>query len=63
MNAEKNNEKLLYLYWGKAAQENLACHLLPYHALDVAAIGKKYLEQHEPLLQFFPICCNAQKAP
>lgn len=35
-------------YWGKASREG-AFHLLPYHALDVAACANVYLEQHQPL--------------
>ena len=35
-------------YWGKASREG-AFHLLPYHALDVAACAHVYLEQHHPL--------------
>ncbi|MFN4022137.1 MAG: HD domain-containing protein, partial [Hydrogenophilus thermoluteolus] len=33
-----------YRYWGKAGEGN-TCHLLPYHALDVAACGVKLLER------------------
>jgi len=35
-------EALYYKYWGKARRDNedgAACHLLPYHCLDVAAVG------------------------
>lgn len=35
-------------YWGKANNEG-TFHLLPYHALDVAACAQRYLEQHHPL--------------
>jgi len=39
-------------YWGKARKQGEAgtpCHLLPYHGLDVAAVGKVYLERHAAL--------------
>lgn len=51
---------LYYHYWGKArtAEENdsdlqgsgSAYHLLPYHCLDVAAVGKALLDRHPHLL-------------
>ncbi|USF87089.1 CRISPR-associated helicase Cas3' [Candidatus Endoriftia persephone] len=37
-------------YWGKTGEkESRACHLLPYHCLDVAAVGQRLLEQHQPI--------------
>jgi CRISPR-associated endonuclease/helicase Cas3 len=42
------------LYWGKAAQADSngpPCHLLAYHALDVAAVGQTLLRQHPSLLR------------
>jgi len=36
--------KAYYKYWGKAKKREDGgwdCHLLPYHCLDVAAVGKK----------------------
>lgn len=39
-------------YWGKARKEDeggVPCHLLPYHCLDVAAVGKAYLVHHAAL--------------
>ncbi len=47
-----NDEQAYYRYWGKAAKaENGAtiCHLLPYHSLDVAAVGKALLAQNSGL--------------
>ena len=42
-----------YCYWGKASlKEELACHLLPYHSLDVAAVGNVILEQADIVEQF-----------
>jgi len=41
-----------FRYWGKASKENeegAACHLLPYHCLDVAAVGQVLLQQHASL--------------
>src|SRR5690554_7040143 len=42
-----------YLYWGKAkpASEGDSCHLLPYHSLDVAAVGWHLLAPERPLTQ------------
>ncbi len=45
---------LYYRYWGKtgtpeSGQPNY--HLLPYHCLDVAAVGQKLLEYHTPYRQ------------
>lgn len=42
-----------YLYWGKAKPEEDAaqCHLLPYHSLDVAAVGWLLLAPERPLTQ------------
>jgi len=49
-------EKLYYKYWGKAGsdegQDN-SYHLLPYHCLDVAAVGCVLLEQHPFLMSRF----------
>lgn len=45
-----------YRYWGKAKQDNdqgAACHLLPYHCLDVAAVGQIWLEQSPSILKQF----------
>ncbi len=41
-------------YWGKANSEDekgVAYHLLPYHCLDVAAVGKYLLQTHHPIRQ------------
>lgn len=40
-----------YSYWGKAEQseEGIRCHLLPYHALDVAAVAACWVEQSSVL--------------
>nr|WP_231971611.1 CRISPR-associated helicase Cas3' [Thiohalobacter thiocyanaticus] len=35
-----------YKYWGKSGEGGL-CHLLPYHCLDVAAVGDVYLARNE----------------
>lgn len=35
-----------YKYWGKASKEDGSYHLLPYHCLDVAAVGYEFLSQH-----------------
>ncbi|WP_434131197.1 CRISPR-associated helicase Cas3' [Methylocaldum sp. GT1BB] len=41
-------------YWGKARKEGEAgtpYHLLPYHSLDVAAVGKVFLKRHPRLAE------------
>ncbi|MBF0555450.1 MAG: CRISPR-associated helicase Cas3' [Nitrospirae bacterium] len=40
-----------YDYWGKAREDSY--HLLPYHCLDVAAVGHVLLKQHPDLLHRF----------
>jgi CRISPR-associated endonuclease/helicase Cas3 len=43
------NEHAYFSYWGKARKEGepgAPCHLLPYHCLDVAAVGAVFLERH-----------------
>ena len=39
-----------FKYWGKASKEDNSYHLLPYHCLDVAAVGNTLL-QHNPVLR------------
>jgi CRISPR-associated endonuclease/helicase Cas3 len=42
----------IYSYWGKAQPEKegqAQYHLLPYHCLDVAAVGQVFLKQHHSL--------------
>ena len=45
-------EKLYYKYWGKASSDNengANYHFLPYHCLDVAAVGWQLLTPDKPL--------------
>jgi CRISPR-associated endonuclease/helicase Cas3 len=39
----------IYNYWGKAAKDYSSWHLLPYHCLDVAAVGFSYLRSDDLL--------------
>ncbi|MDD3249429.1 MAG: CRISPR-associated helicase Cas3' [Smithellaceae bacterium] len=39
-----------YKYWGKADKETGKYHLLPYHCLDVAAVGHQLLSNNSKLL-------------
>ena len=39
----------MYQYWGKASEDSY--HLLVYHCLDVAAVGKVWLEQSPAFLK------------
>lgn len=46
----------IYHYWGKARPDTAdgpACHLLPYHCLDVAAVGVEYLRRSPNLSRMF----------
>jgi CRISPR-associated endonuclease/helicase Cas3 len=48
-----SSEDILYRYWGKARPDegkDPAYHLLPYHCLDVAAVGEILLEKNPFLL-------------
>lgn len=50
------SEDIIYRYWGKAQPDDKSgqeYHLLPYHCLDVAAVGSVLLSRHQPLLHFF----------
>lgn len=40
---------LYYQYWGKASKKDNRYHLLPYHCLDVAAVGHLLLSPDQPL--------------
>ncbi|MCI5142013.1 MAG: CRISPR-associated endonuclease Cas3'', partial [Candidatus Electrothrix sp. ATG1] len=50
-------DRLYFKYWAKAERneqaDNPNFHLLPYHCLDVAAVGKVLLSRNRPLLEFF----------
>jgi CRISPR-associated endonuclease/helicase Cas3 len=42
------SSKLYFRYWGKAKPQDGSAaqfHLLPYHCLDVAAVGLQYLRR------------------
>lgn len=50
------NDSILYRYWGKARpdiQNSAMCHLLPYHCLDVAAVGAVYLRRNQDFSRHF----------
>jgi len=50
-------ESTYFQYWGKSApnsyKPNVACHLLPYHSLDVAAVGYVLLDKNPSYLNQF----------
>jgi len=49
-----NSSDIIYRYWGKARPDDETgptYHLLPYHCLDVAAVGKILLEKNPFLLK------------
>jgi CRISPR-associated endonuclease/helicase Cas3 len=46
---------LIFKYWGKAKPGDIdgaRCHLLPYHCLDVAAVGVTYLKRSNSMRQW-----------
>ena len=43
--------KSYYRYWGKAEKDGPGYHLLPYHCLDVAAVGCILFDPGKPLCQ------------
>ncbi|WP_275387861.1 HD domain-containing protein [Xenorhabdus bovienii] len=59
-----NNFGYIIRYWGKA-QKNIYSdadyHLLAYHCLDVAAVGKYLLAPHKKLPPILRIFWNYQK--
>jgi CRISPR-associated endonuclease/helicase Cas3 len=50
-----DEEAAYFSYWGKARPDAEAApfHLLPFHSLDVAAVGRCYLERNGALTAFF----------
>lgn len=44
--APQDHSNLYHAYWGKAAANDQSVHLLPYHSLDVAAVGQRLLTRH-----------------
>lgn len=41
-----HNPRLFYKYWGKTSKADSSFHLLPYHSLDVAAVGYAILQNN-----------------
>ena len=56
-------KKLYYKYWGKASKERdgVSHHLLPYHLLDVAAVGKAFLEEHSEIRSKYAEHCQLEE--
>lgn len=50
--ANTDDKTLYFSYWGKACNEDNSYHLLPYHSLDVAAVGHILLKNHKKLKQY-----------
>lgn len=46
-------DSIIYEYWGKAGTDPDTYHLLPYHCLDVAAVGDAILRENPILLHQF----------
>jgi CRISPR-associated endonuclease/helicase Cas3 len=59
-------EKSYYKYWGKAKKKEIGegydYHLLPYHCLDVAAVGRVWLEQDSALCERIAFAIGADKS-
>ncbi|MBK8397654.1 MAG: CRISPR-associated helicase Cas3' [Leptospiraceae bacterium] len=53
-------QKTYYNYWGKADKEG-NYHLLPYHCLDVAAVGEVYLYENHGVLGKFSNLLNLEQ--
>lgn len=52
-----------FQYWGKARSDSNSSeqyHLLPYHCMDVAAVGRAYLTRHTHLLNFFAVTMSVR---
>jgi CRISPR-associated endonuclease/helicase Cas3 len=45
-NGMKEELREYYRYWGKAEKDGVKYHLLPYHCLDVAAVGQVLLNKN-----------------
>lgn len=53
--------KTYYCYWGKTEKDGARYHLLPYHCLDVAAVGWVLLDPAKPLCR--RLACQLKIAP
>lgn len=56
-------DKRYYKYWGKAGKEDGSYHLLPYHCLDVAAVGYVLLNRLPRLRNYVDADCFATQSP
>ena len=53
-----NSQSSYYKYWGKTVnipEDGPAVHLLPYHSLDVSAIGQVLLSRHKGRFDFLTL--------
>ncbi len=49
MTADSNSSPTYFRYWGKVGKDGSGYHLLPYHCLDVAAVGWILLDPQKPV--------------
>src|SRR6056297_582307 len=56
MQPSTQNSKNYYKYWGKAEKDGCKYHLLPYHCLDVAAVGSVWWGMSSAIRKVF---CNS----
>ncbi|MBU4490909.1 MAG: CRISPR-associated endonuclease Cas3'', partial [Euryarchaeota archaeon] len=52
---------LYFRYWGKAEKDGAGYHLLPYHCLDVAAVGAVWWEEDKALRDLFVRACSIEE--
>ena len=56
------NDNSFYKYWGKVSKKDGDYHLLVYHCLDVAAVGRVLLEKDNYLKKkFLSLTCLEQR--
>ena len=53
--------KTYFRYWGKAEKDGNGYHLLPYHCLDVAAVGAVWWEEDKALRDLVVRASNAEE--
>ena len=51
-----------FRYWGKAEKDGAGYHLLPYHCLDVAAVGDSLLSGNAALRKKFAVITGLDEA-
>ena len=60
-NIKPSERSNFYKYWGKSSGEG-RYHLLPYHSLDVAAVGKIFLHKNAPVRRSLALMLDLEEA-